>query len=176
MPVTSRILTGDSQKLSFSMLTKVPFLIFWSDNPPRCASSAHVSCRRAGTWAAWAEVARRNINHPVKSDEIFLKVGTPNESVGASHKSIFLIFIIIWTAKFNLNVLVAHFHLMVPFLSLWKTSKLKSNFTAKRWLSSRRLIALFVIPFGYSVITVIFLYHLLDKSSAITTEKAYSSF
>ena len=28
VPTTSRILTGDSQKLSFSILTKVPFLIF----------------------------------------------------------------------------------------------------------------------------------------------------
>ena len=28
VPVTSQILTGDSQKLSFSTLTKVPFLIF----------------------------------------------------------------------------------------------------------------------------------------------------
>ena len=30
---TSWILTGDSQKLSFSTLTKVPFLIFWSGKP-----------------------------------------------------------------------------------------------------------------------------------------------
>ena len=28
VPATSRILTGDSQKLNFSTLTKVPFLIF----------------------------------------------------------------------------------------------------------------------------------------------------
>ena len=28
VPATSQILTGDSQKLSFSTLTKVPFLIF----------------------------------------------------------------------------------------------------------------------------------------------------
>ena len=28
VPATSHILTGDSQKLSFSTLTKVPFLIF----------------------------------------------------------------------------------------------------------------------------------------------------
>ena len=28
VPATSRILTGDSQKLSFSILRKVPFLIF----------------------------------------------------------------------------------------------------------------------------------------------------
>ena len=28
MPTTSQILTGDSQMLSFSILTKVPFLIF----------------------------------------------------------------------------------------------------------------------------------------------------
>ena len=33
VPATSRILIGDCQKLSFSTLTKVPFLIFWSDNP-----------------------------------------------------------------------------------------------------------------------------------------------
>ena len=59
VPATSRILTGDSQKLSFSILRKVPFLIFWSDKPPRRANSAHVACSRAGTWAAWAEVARR---------------------------------------------------------------------------------------------------------------------
>ena len=59
VPATSRILTGDSQKLSFSILTKVPFLIFWSDEPPRHANSAHVACSRAGMWAAWAEVARR---------------------------------------------------------------------------------------------------------------------
>ena len=32
-----------------------------------------------------------------------------------------------------------------------------------------RLITSFVIPFGYSDITVIFLFHFLDKSSAITT-------
>ena len=31
VPAVSRILTGDSQKLSFSILTKVPFLIFWWD-------------------------------------------------------------------------------------------------------------------------------------------------
>ena len=35
VPATSWILTGDSQKLSFSTLTKVPFLIFWSDKPCR---------------------------------------------------------------------------------------------------------------------------------------------
>ena len=33
VPTTSRILIGDSQKLSFSTLTKVSFLIFWSDIP-----------------------------------------------------------------------------------------------------------------------------------------------
>ena len=94
VPTTSRILTGDSHKLSFSTLTKIPFLIFWSDKPPRHANSARVACSRAGTWAAWAEVARRqgvsyiykiyifeilivwNIHHPAKSDEIFLIVGT----------------------------------------------------------------------------------------------------
>ena len=56
---TSWILTADSQKLSFSILRKVPFLIFWSDKPPLRANSAHVACSRAGTWAAWAELARR---------------------------------------------------------------------------------------------------------------------
>ena len=59
VPATSRILTGDSQKLSFSILTKVPFLIFWSDKPPRRTNSAHAACSRAGTWAAWADVVRR---------------------------------------------------------------------------------------------------------------------
>ena len=73
-------------------------LFFWSDKPPWRANSAHVACSQAGTWAAWAEVARwrgvsyvdkiyilksswkivRNINHPAKSDEFFLRVGTPN--------------------------------------------------------------------------------------------------
>ena len=98
MPTASQILTGDCQKLSFSILTKVPFLISWSDKPPRRAKSAPVACSRASTWAACAEVARRqgvsyddeiyifeilikifwNINHPAKSEEFFLKVGTPN--------------------------------------------------------------------------------------------------
>ena len=59
VPATSRILTGDSQKLSFSILRKVPFLIFWSDKPPRRTNSAHAACSRAGTWAAWADVVRR---------------------------------------------------------------------------------------------------------------------
>ena len=54
----SRILTGDSQKLSFSTLTKVPFLIFLSDKPPQRTNSAHIACSRAGTWAAWTEVER----------------------------------------------------------------------------------------------------------------------
>ena len=56
---TSQILAGDSQKISFSIPTKVPFLIFGSDKPPQCANTAHVACSRAGIWAAWAEVARR---------------------------------------------------------------------------------------------------------------------
>ena len=55
VPAKSRILTGDSQKLSFSILRKVLFLIFWSDKPPRRANSAHVACSQAGTWAMWAE-------------------------------------------------------------------------------------------------------------------------
>ena len=33
VPAMSRILTGDSQKLSFSILTTVPFLIFYQTNP-----------------------------------------------------------------------------------------------------------------------------------------------
>ena len=53
----SRNLKEDSQKLSFSIQTKVPFLLFRSDKPHRHANSAHVACSRAGTWAAWAEVA-----------------------------------------------------------------------------------------------------------------------
>ena len=40
VPITSWILTGDSLKLNFSTLTKVPFLIFWSDKPPRRTSFA----------------------------------------------------------------------------------------------------------------------------------------
>ena len=59
VPATSRILTGDSQKLSFSILRKVPFLIFCSDKPPRRTNSAHSACSRAGTWATWADVVRR---------------------------------------------------------------------------------------------------------------------
>ena len=59
VPATSRILTGDSQKLSFSILRKVPFLIFWSDKPPRRTNSAHTACSRAGTWATWVDVVRR---------------------------------------------------------------------------------------------------------------------
>ena len=55
----SRILTADSQKLSLSILRKVPFLIFWSDKPRRRTNSAHVAWSRSGTWAAWAEVVRR---------------------------------------------------------------------------------------------------------------------
>ena len=58
MPATSQILTGDFQKLSFSILRKVPFLIFWSDKLPRRTNSAHVACSRASTWAAWAEVGQ----------------------------------------------------------------------------------------------------------------------
>ena len=76
MPATSRILTGDSQKLSFSILTLVPFLIFLSDNPPRCANSAHVACSQAGTWAAWAELVRRlGVTYDDKIDifEILMK-------------------------------------------------------------------------------------------------------
>ena len=49
----SQILTSDSQKLNFSTVTKVPFLIFEQTNPLNAPSS------RAGTWAAWAEVVRR---------------------------------------------------------------------------------------------------------------------
>ena len=94
----SRILTADSQKLSLSILRKVPFLIFWSDKPCRRTNSAHVAWSRAGTWAAWAEVVHRrgvfyvdkiyilksswkivrNMFQPAKSDEIVLQVGTPN--------------------------------------------------------------------------------------------------
>ena len=59
VPATSQILMADSQKLSFSILRKVPFLIFWSDKPPWRTNSAHVACSRAGTWAAWAEAMRR---------------------------------------------------------------------------------------------------------------------
>ena len=55
----SLILTGETQKLSFSILRKVPFLIFWSDKPPRRTNSAHAACSRAGTWAAWADFVRR---------------------------------------------------------------------------------------------------------------------
>ena len=40
VPSTSWIVTGDSHKLSFSTLTKVPFLNFWSDKPPRLTNSA----------------------------------------------------------------------------------------------------------------------------------------
>ena len=56
---TSQILAGDSQKISFSILTKVPFLIFWSDKPLQRTYSAQVACSRADTWAAWAEVVHR---------------------------------------------------------------------------------------------------------------------
>ena len=63
VPATSRILTGDSQRLSFSILSKVPILIFWSDKPPWCANSAYVACSRADTWLVWAEVARRQVCH-----------------------------------------------------------------------------------------------------------------
>ena len=48
----ARILTGDSQKLMFSTLTKIPFLIFWSDNPSWSTNSTHLACRQACTWAA----------------------------------------------------------------------------------------------------------------------------
>ena len=33
VPATACILTGDCQKISFSTLTKVPFLIFYQTNP-----------------------------------------------------------------------------------------------------------------------------------------------
>ena len=59
VPATSQILTGDSQKLSFSTLTKVPFLIFLVGKPPRRANFAHLACSWAGMWAAWAEVAHQ---------------------------------------------------------------------------------------------------------------------
>ena len=44
VPATSRILMGDCQKFSFSILRKVPFLIFWSDKPYWRTSSAHLAC------------------------------------------------------------------------------------------------------------------------------------
>ena len=67
---TSQILAGDSQKISFSILTKVPFLILWSDKPSRCAMSAHVACRWADMWAAWAEVAHwRGVSY---DDKIYI--------------------------------------------------------------------------------------------------------
>ena len=98
VPAMSRILTADSQKLSLSILRKVPFLIFWSDKPRRRTNSAHVAWSRSGTWAAWAEVVRRrgvsyidkiyifevlikNCSKYVSASQIgwnFLKVGTPN--------------------------------------------------------------------------------------------------
>ena len=59
VPATSQILMADSQKLSFSILRNVPFLISWSNKPPRRTNSAHVACSRAGMWAVWAEVVRR---------------------------------------------------------------------------------------------------------------------
>ena len=59
VPATSQILTADCQKLSFSILRKVPFLIFRSDKAPWRTNSAQVACSRAGRWAAWAEVVRR---------------------------------------------------------------------------------------------------------------------
>ena len=40
----SRILTGDSQKLSFSTVTIVRLLIFRSDKPPRRTNYAHIAC------------------------------------------------------------------------------------------------------------------------------------
>ena len=40
----SRILTGDSQKLSFSTVTIVPLMIFRSDKPPRRTNYAHIAC------------------------------------------------------------------------------------------------------------------------------------
>ena len=41
---TSWLLTADSQKLSFSTLIKVSYLVFWSDKPPQCASSTQLAC------------------------------------------------------------------------------------------------------------------------------------
>ena len=41
---TSRILTADSQKLTFSTLIKVPFLVFWSNKSSLRASSAQLAC------------------------------------------------------------------------------------------------------------------------------------
>ena len=44
LPATSWMLTGDCQKLSFSTLIKVPFLIFWSEKPHRRSSSVQLAC------------------------------------------------------------------------------------------------------------------------------------
>ena len=86
VPATSWILTGDSLKLSFSTLTKVPFLIFEQTNPLNAPSS------RAGTWAAWAEVVHQlGVSYfdeiyiyeiLMKNRMIFLKVRTLRFHIG----------------------------------------------------------------------------------------------
>ena len=137
----SRILTGDSQKLIFSTLTKVRSLIFWSYKPPRRTNSAHVACRWACEWAAWAEVALqlkfsykivRNIHHPTKSDEIFLKVGTPNRHSFKSkcqHLFVFLRETQLWKIKLYSRKLRMSWALSFMFkleLTIW-------GYRAKNW-------------------------------------------
>ena len=96
---TSRILTGYSQKLNISTLTKVPFFIFWSDKPPWRASytqqAASAKLRRLArqsfridrhgpilinvTFLNSLRKIVRNMYHSAKSDEsFFFKVGTPH--------------------------------------------------------------------------------------------------
>ena len=112
MPATSWILTDDSLKLSFSTLTKVPFLIFWYDEHPWHANPAHIGCIRDGKWTAWAEIVRqwgvscvneiyifeilmKNCSkYLAKSDDFFLKVGTLTGTF----------FIVLWEAWLKLFI------------------------------------------------------------------------
>ena len=98
VPTTSQILTGDCQNLSFSTLTKVPFLIFWSDKLPCQSSSAQLACstklsRQARqslcveghclmskffTFLKSLQKVVRYMYQPAQFDEKILKPGTPN--------------------------------------------------------------------------------------------------
>ena len=96
----SWILTDDSLKLSFSTLTKVPFLIFWYDEHPWHANPAHIGCIRDGKWTAWAEIVRQwgvscvDKIYSWKSDDFFLKVGTLTGTF----------FIVLWEAWLKLFI------------------------------------------------------------------------
>ena len=78
VPATSRILTGDSQKLSFFNSNKSTLLDFLIRQTPRryvgCMSISCASMGCALQWFTFSKSSRkivRNINHPAKLDDFF---------------------------------------------------------------------------------------------------------